>query len=367
MTAHRRTWFVAVIVATCAAAFGTEQANAGKPAKPSKPSGGPRVISYSTSDKLMTMDESGGNPFTVASDASADFYGARWSPDGSRLGGYEKRIGEGAFDYGLMTIRADGTDERLVVSYAEVDALNVLQGKLSVHDERFDPAFFHAFGGSAWSPDGRYLVFAATVVYPPTPVYSGKSSCLYVADLWHEEPLRQLTDYPTFFWGDATPHWSATEDKIVFQSQRVDPGPAWHPGLWVMNPDGTGLARIRIGETDLPDLYYWPVWSHQRHWATGRPQIAVHPANQVPLILDVNLAADPPTAHVLPLPDIEMDAPAWSADDSQFVYSRRVYPSRGPSYFEIAILDLLTLEERVLLQSKKYLAAPDWNPVKPSP
>jgi Tol biopolymer transport system component len=267
-----------------------------------------------------------------------------------------------------MHIRADGTDEQMVVSYPEVDALNVFNGKPSVYD--VDISWFFGFSGAAWSPDGRYMVFGASVVYPKPwlgdDVY-GLTPRLFVADLWGIEPLRQLTDGLTFASGDWAPHWSLTEDKIVFASDRPDPpGSGLRGRLWVVNPDGTRLKRIQIGDADRSDNYYWPVWSHQRNSLTGHPQIVVHPGNQPPMILDVDLAADPPWATVLTLPEVEMDRPVWSPDDSRLLYSRRTWPSRGPSYFEITILDPMTLDERVLLRAKKRVASPDWNPVIPA-
>jgi hypothetical protein len=377
MSISGQTTIAAVLCCALAAAIFGNHAVAGKPAKAPKPTGGPRVIAYSGPNGLMTMDEWGGNAFTVGSDRDTDYYLARWSPDGLRLGGYEKRIGDGPYDIALMSIRADGTDERIVVSYAEVDAVNLANGKVSIYDAGLSPWTPVGFHGATWSPDGRFMVFGATVVFPfiraDGAIVFHETSCLYVADVSGVQPLRQLTDNPVFFWGDLSPHWSPTENIIVFQSRRREPDGSPHDGLWVVNPDGSGLTRIHIGGADLAGGYERPVWSHRRNPLTWHPQIVVHPANQPPMILDVDLDAEPPEAAIWTLPDIESGGygyqvyPVWSPDDTRLLYSRRVFPPGARSYSEIAILDLLTSDERVLLHTSKPASTPDWSPVLPTP
>jgi Tol biopolymer transport system component len=130
-----------------------------------------------------------------------------WSPDGTRIAFNSNVTG----DHLMSIIQADGSKV--------VDLSRVGEG-----------------WQVAWSPDGRAILFAShrdqadpgyTDVYVMRPDGSG---------------VRRLTHQ-----GAYTPAWSPDDEHVVFSA----------PGLFVMNPDGTGVTPVPTehvpGETMLPD------------------------------------------------------------------------------------------------------------------
>jgi len=85
-----------------------------------------------------------------------------------------------------------------------------------------------------WSPGGRFILFTSHRDYPDnyTDVYVMRPDGSGVRRLTHQRAY--------------TPAWSADGEHIVFSA----------PGLFVMNPDGTGVIPLpteHVGETSLPD------------------------------------------------------------------------------------------------------------------
>ena len=128
-----------------------------------------------------------------------------WSPDGSRIAFNSNLTGE----HVMYIAQADGSDV--------VDLSAVGEGW------QVD-----------WSPDGSLILFA-----------SGRDQTAPgYDDIYVMRPdgsdVRRLTDQRAY-----TPAWSPDGQHIVFSA----------PGLFVMNPDGTGVTALptNVGETSLPD------------------------------------------------------------------------------------------------------------------
>lgn len=87
------------------------------------------------------------------------------------------------------------------------------------------------------SPDGKSVVFR-----------SGRSGHknLYIVDAIKGElegGIRQLTEGP---WIDTMPSWSPDGKLIGFSSNRHNPGNPGVFGIYLMEPDGTGVRRVRV-------------------------------------------------------------------------------------------------------------------------
>ena len=101
--------------------------------------------------ELRTTGDAGGTATTVISGVKRGGQG-RWSPDGNRIGGYLKQMGNGSsyWDLAIMSATSRGTDEQTVLVGRDLDAFNVAGG----HKSALDQPGTMPFGAGAWSPDG---------------------------------------------------------------------------------------------------------------------------------------------------------------------------------------------------------------------
>jgi hypothetical protein len=378
-------------LAVAAVTVGLMLAEAGLAGKPTKPHDTPRVISFVetklgkwwSGDEvtyIKTVDENGGNEFTVTSGPDILGVTARWSPDGLRIGGY-KRWNRGAtsgndsgYHQSLMSICADGTDEQVVVSYQEVDAFNVLSGLPSAADSESEWELQGAaFGYADWSPDGCYMVFSARAFHIPAWPHGGNSfRLLYVVDLskepYEQGHLRLLTSPEGLTFsqgGDYYPFWSWSLNKIMFSSVRGrNDG---NMDLWVINPDRTGLRKLM----DYDDyvgvyggFYSAKAWSRSGDVQDpddpndGASLLCLSSVTEGPLLVNVDLSQPDPVRAVTTLNTGGLPG-NFSPDDT-----RLVVEDAG-----IVVLDLLTGDEQVIVQQvgNSTVGCPDWKPASPSP
>ncbi len=164
--------------------------------QPCPPGRGPRCSGLS----IMNADGSGQH--RVPNTDGGEY--PSWSPDGKRIAFNSNLTG----DHVMYIAQADGSKV--------VDLSGVGEGW------QVD-----------WSPDGRFILFTSHRDHPDnnTDVYVMRPDGSGVRRLTH-----QLA---------TTPAWSPDGKHIVFSA----------PGLFVMNPDGTGVTPLPtdVGEPSLPD------------------------------------------------------------------------------------------------------------------
>jgi Tol biopolymer transport system component len=127
-----------------------------------------------------------------------------WSPDGKRIVFQTTPVVNGRFVYrNIFVINVDGT------------GLTKLTNSSTYQNRR-----------PAWSPDGTRIAFSSN--------RDGNDE-IYVMNADGSNPIRLTHDVHS----NQAPDWSPDGSKIVFQSNRTG-----NLQIWVMNADGTGLMQL---------------------------------------------------------------------------------------------------------------------------
>ncbi len=329
--------------------------------------------------ELRTMDLAGSNKLTVASEVRRGGRG-RWSPDGLRIGGYQKPTGSGQWDVAIMSVRADGTDERTVLTGAAFDAYNVARG----HKSGREKGFGRPFGLAAYGPSGGAMVFSGIVRYEgPTadPLDDRYQARLLVVDL-ASGAIAAVTD------GDAQhddfdPYWSWSRDRIVFVRSATErcsmcegiPDRVGQQQLWTVRPDGTDLRQLTAFipgalPSGTGEALAAPVWSPDgtRIALVGAlERRTIYTGDLWLLTVDAGLAVTPATA-LRAVAGVAEWHPAWSPGGGRLVYARLSPANSREERSEIVLLTLDSGAETVIVnQTKQVVFQPDWNPVQPVP
>jgi TolB protein len=135
-------------------------------------------------------------------------FGARWSPDGSRL---------------IYTSKRSGNHEIYTTTIPQVN-----EQKLT--DTSANESY------PAWSPDGNQVAYSASTGVWNTPENTNTYE-IFVMDA-DGSNVRQLTNNTNF---DDYPRWSPDGLRIVFSSNRSGSG---HWEIYVMNVDGSDVRRV---------------------------------------------------------------------------------------------------------------------------
>jgi Tol biopolymer transport system component len=175
--------------------------------------------------EIFVMNADGSNQKQITFNALDDEAPA-WSPDGKSIV-FQRDFDpvRGQVDYDILTMRANGADERKLTN-----SPGVLE---------YDPE---------WSPDGRRIAFTSerdgdAEIYTMRPNGSG---------------VRQLTfnEGPGQF--DGEPSWSPDGRKIAFTSERdAVPETPFQVEIYTMRADGRDQTRLTFD--DLSD--FRPAWS----------------------------------------------------------------------------------------------------------
>jgi len=304
----------------------------------------------------------------------------RWSPDGTMIGGYYKSLNN---DVAIMAMRADGSQEEIVVSEAQFNAFNLARS--GVLDSRL-------MGGGRNRPAPYWLgngamIFQAYTQYDPSffdetdPGYGSEGIRLFIADSGtglhplSETALLNAGPYADNRYYDADPHWSPVLDAIVFVSNR-----SGFDELYSILPDGTGLTqitdfRVPAEYPDEPTLLT-PVWDP---WGERIAVVVDFTADGYArdlLILDIDLTQPEPGTgaggRITGVNPFKVsfrpldESPSWSPSGDRLLFHR--YAAAGLS--QIVIADVATGAETVIAETQMRetrlvpnILLPDWKPV----
>jgi len=147
-----------------------------------------------------------------------------WSPDGSRIAFVGEDLGTG--QTGVWTVNPDGSDRRLVL------------------DGRWDAV--------SWSPNGQWLLLSGAPA-------GAEQVDLYTVGL-DGSGLVRLTDDEGV---ERSPSWSPDGTRIVFDETTVEfHNKDYGQDVFVMNAEGSNLRRV----TAWRGLDSFPVWAPNGKW-----------------------------------------------------------------------------------------------------
>ena len=377
-----RTSICAALVLFALVAVPAAPAVAAKPA-PLRPPG-PRTLVVEwrrdvwQDPELRAMDEAGANAATIVTGLQRGGR-QRWSPDGTRVGGYQKQWGSAPrpWDRALMSARADGSDERVVLAATDLDRFNVAAG----HKSALAPPFVGTpFDGAAWSPLGGAMVFSGTV-------RSEGATTSPDDDRWRRRlytvsttgQLAQVTAGDGDF-DHLDPHWSGTLNRIVFvRSPLSSAGVTGQQELWVVNPDGSGLQLLTDFSAGRPSSGHGaylagPVWSPDgsRIAVVGNLDAHNTPSAGDLWLLDVAVGLDgvvtvTTQALLRGDPNAGERSPAWAPDGSRIARIRVTKANDRQNRYQLVLGAVTsTLDSVIADTTKQSMVYVDWRSAPPS-
>jgi Tol biopolymer transport system component len=262
-----------------------------------------------------------------------------WSADGATRGD-------------LYAVRADGTDERALVSDALDDwspAWSPDGSAIAVYSSDDDsiqlrvvsakgirvladsPGCFNPTSQPpAWSPDGRFIVYAVDRM-PDDGICDDMFTDLYVVPADGSTPGRRLlasdhTEYST------SPAWSG--DRIAYRSNRDGTG-----GLWVAQVTDP-LAPWDLEATRIDRAPADPVGYSATHWSPDGTELATtYIGKNGPLGNAVVIASDGSSTRALWAdPTVDSIGPAWSPDGSRLSLLVATETLADHAKYELAIV-----------------------------
>jgi Tol biopolymer transport system component len=187
------------------------------------------TASGATSD-LYVIDVETKRTTRLTNTDQIDEWGATWSPDGTRVAFQRIDWHEDNYEYGIYTIKIDGTGLRRLTS-----------------GDDFEPA---------WSPDGKRIAFARRANAGGTApgginTTPADSASLYVMNA-DGSALRRVTNDSTVI--DYAPDWSPDGDDLVFTRDPDGSEGAYATFEWATGQSGGPLSQICVVAADGSDL-----------------------------------------------------------------------------------------------------------------
>lgn len=220
---------------------------------------------------------SDGSSLTKLTGGGKEYYGPRWSPDGSQLA-YARADARGLSCRGcpgsIWIAKADGGSPRLLVPG--------------------DEATLASSFAQSWSPDGGRILFVRTSpTIPPTlfvvPAAGGTPTSLHLSGI------------------DAS--WGPT--RIAWVDGETIP-----TSLWTANPDGTGKQKVAEG------LVASPAWAHDGRLAYLDGAVTA-------------LVVSGASTTRVPLPFAQVNSLGWSPDGTRFVVTARAAGNAAPDVYTL--------------------------------
>jgi len=353
-------------------------------ARPKPGTSGPILVEWRRDvwlpPEIRTMSETGGSQTLIANDLLRGGR-ARWSPDGTRIGGYHRAHGgDGQWDRALMSITADSTGEQVVLTAAEFDAYNVGRGLKSAAATGFGLPF----GAATYSPEGTELVFSGVVRHEGATARDLDDRYrqrIFAVRLDGTRTIRPLTDGDGDF-DDFDPHWSGGANRIVFVRTAVSQcalcegmaNPIGQQQLWVVSPDASNAYQLTsFAPGQLPsgagEQLTAPAWN-----GSGTQIVLVGGLAEADFYSgDLWLLDLAPDAFGRPVPTSitavsgpastgEMQ-PAWSPTGDRLLFVRMSAANSRTALFELVVHSVTAAAESVIASStKQAILYPDWRP-----
>lgn len=206
-----------------------------------------------------------------------------------------------------------------------------------------------AWGGLAWSTDGRSIAFERDVC-PPDPC----AKVIAIVDIGTGD-VRNVTTVVSGV-SDAEPDWSPDGQRLTFWGSRAAAGDPFRVDLFTVRQDGSAMARIPIEATHAAR----PAWSPDGKW------IAFERSDGV--ITDLAVVHPDGTAprSVIVAPN-GIGRPSWAPDGRSLAYTtngeaHEVSPGQLESLLEIRTTSLDGSGARALFAYPMQGANPVWSP-----
>jgi Tol biopolymer transport system component len=343
---------VALVVLSVGALWSINEATAAKPPSGGGGGGGPPAILFVSVQQsgwyardIRGTPETGGSQSIIVKGVGGY---PRWRADGARLLFVEGAAREET----IVSVAPNGGDRRVLLSFPQVDAFNVADGRPSA------PFGARGIYTADWSPDGSCVTFDALTGFVEASGSVWFRHRVYVVRLSDGEIWRVTDGYdPTSDdTEDISVAWS--ESLNVIGIARVQ-GDENFNEIWVAAPDGSwsrSMIDAAAAGTSVP--YYFD-WSHGGDPEFGLTSIAFASHGTV-LVAALDLGAAQPVVQIeaITSPGFSLDYPSWSPDDGMLVFSQS-----DSSKSLLTTHALATGVQKILTQedaSRRKLFAPDW-------